>query len=216
MRILVLGCGRVGSGLGYRLEVDRHDVTVIDRDRNAISRLGRGFSGRALVGDALSRATLEDGGIAEVDALAAVTGSDEVNAVVARLASSRYRVPRVVARMYEPRQAHLYGRLGALTISPVEWGVTRLASLLTQSELAEVTAIGGGAVLIMEITVSSSIAGKSAGELEIPGETKLVTITRAGRSFFGDPGVVLETGDLVGIAVSRGAEERLQTLLGRP
>lgn len=215
MRIMVLGCGRVGSGLAYRLEVDRHDVTVVDHDPGAISRLGPGFAGRAIIGDALDRSILEDGGIGTADALAAVTGSDEVNAVLARLASTRFRVPRVVARMYEPHQAHLYGRLGALTISPVEWGVTRLANLLTQSELADVAAIGGGNVLVVEVTVTPGLAGRNADELRIPGETRLISVTRAGRTFIADGPVALETGDLVAIAVVRGAESRLEEMLGR-
>jgi len=214
MRVIVLGCGRVGSGLAIRLEVDHHEVTVIDHDLKAISRLGKSFHGRPLVGNALDRDMLIDAGVTRADALAAVTGSDEINAVVARLALGRFRVPRVVARMYEPRQAELYSRLGLLTISPVDWGITRLAQLLILRDVAHVTALGGGRVQLLETTVSPTMAGKKADELEIAGETRVVSVTRAGRAFLGDRNTLLERGDLVTIAVAHGAEARLQHLLG--
>lgn len=213
MKVIVIGCGRVGSGLVRLLEIDRHDVTVVDLEPKAIGRLGKTFGGRSLVGNALDRDILEEAGIAETDALAAVTGSDEVNAVVSRLALRRFRVPRVVGRMYEPRQADLYGRLGVLTISPVEWGITRLAHLLTLSDLAPITSFGGR-VHLLEATISPTLAGRRAGELEVPGEARVISVTRSGRTFLGDRATALEAGDVVAVAVTQGSETRLQQLLG--
>ena len=213
MKVLVVGCGRVGSGLAASLEIDSHAVTVIDREPKAMARLSRGFAGRSVVGNALDRDVLEQAGIGEADALAAVTGSDEINAVVSRLASRRFRVPRVVSRMYEPRQADLYGRLGVLTISPVEWGVTRVAQLLTLSDLAPIVSIGGR-VNLVEATIAPSLAGRRAGELEVPGEARVISVTRSGRTFLGDRATLLESGDVVAVAVTQGSETRLQQLLG--
>ncbi|MGB8362132.1 MAG: TrkA family potassium uptake protein [Acidimicrobiia bacterium] len=215
MRILLLGCGRVGSGLAYRLEIDRHEVTVVDADKKALDRLGRGFTGTALVGDALDRKLLERAGIADVDALAAVTGNDEVNAVAARLAVRHFHVPRVVARMYEPRQAELYRKLGVLTISPVEWGVTRLAQLLTVSELARVGDVGGGNVQLLEARIPPSLGGRTAEELEIPGEVRVVAVTRSASTQLASRSSTLESGDMVTVAVVTGAERRLEELLGK-
>ncbi|MFZ0015246.1 MAG: TrkA family potassium uptake protein [Acidimicrobiia bacterium] len=214
MRALIVGCGRVGSGLAYALEVEQHDVTVIDDDPRSIDRLGKGFRGTSIVGDALDSDVLQTAGVDRVDALAAITGNDEVNAVVARLALRRFRVPRVVARMYEPRQADLYRRLGVLTISPVEWGIARLSHLLTSSDVAPITSIGSGRVHLLEITISSGMSGKRAGELEIPGEIRVVSVQRGGRTFLSDRNTPLEHGDLVSIAVVQGSESRLQQLLG--
>jgi trk system potassium uptake protein TrkA len=213
VKVLVVGCGRVGSGLAANLEIDRHDVTVIDREPQAVGRLSRSFAGLAVVGNALDRDVLEQAGIGEADALAAVTGSDEINAVVARLASRRFRVPRVVSRMYEPRQADLYGRLGVLTISPVEWGITRVAQLLTLSDLAPIVSIAGR-VNLVEATIAPSLAGRRAGELEVPGEARVISVTRSGRTFIGDRATLLENGDVVAVAVTQGSETRLQQLLG--
>lgn len=214
MRALIVGCGRVGSGLAYAMEIEHHDVTVIDTDPRAVERLGKGFRGTSIVGDALDREVLRLGGVEHVDALAAITGNDEVNAVVARLALRRFRVPMVVARMYEPRQADLYRRLGVLTISPVEWGITRLSHLLTSSGVAPIASMGSGRVHLLETTISSGMSGKRAGELEIPGETRVVSVQRGGRTFLSDRNTPLEQGDLVAIAVVQGSEGRLQQLLG--
>ena len=213
MKVLVVGCGRVGSGLAASLEIDGHDVTVIDREPKALGRLSKGFAGRSVVGNALDRDVLEQAGINEADALTAVTGSDEINAIVSRLASRRFRVPRVVSRMYEPRQADLYGRLGILTISPVEWGITRVAQLLTLSDLAPIVSIGGR-VNLVEATIAPSLAGRRAEELEVPGETRVISVTRSGRTFLGDRATLLESGDVVAVAVTQGSETRLQQLLG--
>jgi trk system potassium uptake protein TrkA len=213
VKVLVVGCGRVGSGLAANLQIDRHDVTVIDREPKAVGRLAKGFAGLTVVGNALDRDVLEQAGIGEADALAAVTGSDEINAVVSRLASRRFRVPRVVSRMYEPRQADLYGRLGVLTISPVEWGITRVAQLLTLSDLAPIISIGGR-VNLVEATIAPSLAGRRAGELEVPGEARVISVTRSGRTFLGDRATLLESGDVVAVAVTQGSETRLQQLLG--
>jgi trk system potassium uptake protein TrkA len=214
MRILLLGCGRVGSGLAYRLEIDNHEVTIVDSDPAAIERLGKGFRGTALVGDALDRNVLERAGISTADALAAVTGNDEANAVAARIAVRHFRVPKVVARMYEPRQAELYRRLGVLTISPVDWGVTRLAQLLTSSELARVGDVGGGHVHLLEARIPPALAGRVVGELEVPGEMKVVAVTRSETTHLADRGSILESGDLVTVAVVPGAELRFEQLLG--
>lgn len=213
MRIIVIGCGRVGSGLAYRMQSDVNEVTVVDRDPAAFERLGPGFHGRSLVGTALERDLLVRAGIEDADSLASVTGSDEINAVVSRLAARRFRVPRVVARMYDPRQAELYARLGVLTISPVEWGVSRLGHLIGLRDVSQIAALGGGQLQIVEAAVPPLLAGREAKELEIPGETRVVALTRSGKTFLVDRRTTLQGGDLVAVAVARGAEAALENLL---
>ncbi len=214
MKAVVIGCGRVGSGLAYLLELDGFEVTVIDQSPHAFDRLGEGFHGEVIIGKALDRGLLDRAGIARADALAAVTGSDETNAVLARLAVRHFHVPRVVARMYDPRQADLYRRLGVLTISPVEWSISRIGHLLSLRDVAPVTTLGTGQVHLVEASVLPGLAGRRAGELEVPGETRLIAVTRSGRTFLGDGNLPLEAGDVVSMAVTTGAEVRLQQLLG--
>lgn len=214
MNVLVIGCGRVGSGLSRALEETGHSVTVVDVDPKSFDRLGPGFRGRKLVGVGFDLEVLESAGIRQVDALAAVTGSDEANAVVGRLASRHFRVPRVVARLYDPGQADLYRRLGVLTISQVTWGVQRLIELLTQAGVGAIHSIGGGQVDLVEARVPALLVGRKVSELDLPGEIMVVAVSRGGRTFLPSGPVPLEAGDVVFVAVAAGASGRLQQLLG--
>jgi trk system potassium uptake protein len=214
MHVIVIGCGRVGSGLARTLAHRGDAVTVVDVDPGAFTRLGRAFHGRRVTGDGGDRTVLERAGAAGADGLAAVTGSDEVNAVLARLATAALHVPRVVARMYDPAKAEIYRRLGVQTVAPVTWGVERLAELLTCSELTPVASLGAGQVEIVDATVPALLAGRPAAELAVPGESGVVAITRRGvTSLVADPATPLQAGDLLHVAVTPTA--RLDRLLGR-
>jgi trk system potassium uptake protein len=214
VNVVIIGCGRVGSRLAATL-ADRGDaVTVVDQLSAALDRLGTRPGVTGVAGDGCDRAVLARAGVDRADGLAAVTGSDEVNAVVARLAATRLGVPRVVARIYDPAKAEIYRRLGVQTIAPITWGADRLAELLTHSELTPVASLGTGQVEIVEVTVPALLAGRPAGELTIPGETQVVAITRHGTTVLaGSTATPLEAGDIAHLAVT--ATTRLDALLGR-
>lgn len=213
MRIIVVGCGRVGEGLARELAMGRHAVTVIDIDASAFERLPPGFTGKTLVGVGFDRSVLLEAGIEHADAVAAVAGDDAVNAVVARLAAVRFRVPRVVARMYDPRQADLYRRLGSLTISPVEWGIRRLADLIVAGETSGVVSLGGGQVDLTQFSVPPMLDGHPYRELERPGEARVVAVTRGGRTFIPDGAAPMRRGDVAYVATAGGAG-RVEDLVG--
>jgi trk system potassium uptake protein TrkA len=215
MRHVIAGCGRVGAALASRLALDGHDVAVIDRDPRALGRLGPTFTGRSIEAMALDKDALLEAGIEHADALAAVTGSDEVNAVLSRAAKRLFRVPRVVARMYEPRTAEVYRRLGVQTISPVAWAVSRLTELMVLVDVAAVTTLGAGQVDLVEAVAPPLLDNRPIGELEIPGEVRAASVTRAGRTFVPDAATRLHRGDIVSLAVAGGSAERLERLLGR-
>jgi trk system potassium uptake protein TrkA len=226
MNVIIIGCGRVGSRLATALALRGERVTVVDPDPAALDRLGPGFRadgpaepgsatlrGRRVTGDGCDHDVLERAGIDGADGLAAVTGSDEVNAVLARLAVTRLNVPRVVARIYAPAKAEIYRRLGVQTISPVTWSVKRLSELLTFSELTPVASVGTGTVEIVDATVPALLDGRPAAELIVPGETSIVAITRNGTTRLATgPSTPLQTGDIVHIAATGTA--RLSELLG--
>ena len=216
MRIIVIGCGRVGAGLARDLAARHRTVVVVDRDPATFERLGPAAAGERLVGSGLDRRVLERAGIDRADGLAAVTGSDEVNAVVARLASRVFRVPRVVARLYDERAAELYLRLGIRAISPVAWGIQRLGDLLTFSELSPIASLGAGAVEVLEARIPATLARRTASELQVPGEVDVIAVTRHGTTALATAGTEFEEGDLVHLAVSSASKERLHVLLGRP
>jgi trk system potassium uptake protein TrkA len=210
MKLLVIGCGQMGTGLAQMLSLRGHAVTVIDRDGAAFERLDAKI--RTLVGVGFDRAVLEEAGIARIDGLAAVTNSDEANIVIARLAREVFRVPRVVARVVEPRKAEIYRRLGLQTISTTTWGVNRIANLLTYTDLNAVLDLGSEVELV-EAEVTPSLAGRTVYHLTIPGELHVVTISRGGKTFLPTSGAAFQAGDRVHFAVLAGSADRLKSLI---
>src|SRR5438045_9318134 len=121
MHVIVVGCGRVGSELAAELEAQGHTVAVIDKNRNAFRRLPERFTGRAVLGFGFDRDHLEQAGVREAGALAAVTSGDNSNVLTARIARETFQIPNVVARIYDPRRAMIYQRPGIPTVATVAW-----------------------------------------------------------------------------------------------
>ncbi len=213
MRIIVVGCGRVGAGVARELAARGHRVTVVDRDRTALDRLGEGFPGRKVHGTALDLSLLRDLEVASMDAAAVVTGSDDVNAATALAARRILRVPIVVARLYDPRTAEIYLRLGVRTLAPVTWGIQRIADLVTATTTTPTATLGAGGVELVEVAVPALLDGRLAAELEVEGEIDVVAITRHGRTTLASAASRLASGDLVHVAVTRASLGRLETLL---
>lgn len=214
MNVLIIGCGRVGSRLAASLAMRGDNVTVVDADPAALDRLATRVTATRITGDGCDQGVLTRAGIERADGLATVTGSDEVNAVVARLAATKFGVPRVVARMYDPSKAEIYRRLGVQTIAPVTWGADRLAELLTFSELTPVASLGTGQVEIVDVTVPALLNGRPADELAAPGESHVVALTRQGTTMLAvSPTTPLEAGDIAHIAVT--GTHRLEQILNR-
>lgn len=214
MKFIVIGCGRWGAGLARTLVERGHEVSVVDVDARAFDRLGDGFGGERIVGSGLDREVLEHAGVERATGLAAVTFGDETNIVVARAAREVFRVPKVIARLYDPQKAHIYRRLGIETISTVEWGVHRIADLLAYSSLDVTVSIGHGGVDLVEAEVPRLLVGRTVAELVIPGETHVVALSRAGRTFLPTQGTVLEAGDRAHLVMLASSVERLKRLLG--
>jgi trk system potassium uptake protein TrkA len=186
---------------------------VIDRDPLAFERLGKGLEFRTITGIGFDRDILIEAGIEKADALAAVMESDEANVVAARIAKQVFRVPRVAARIYDPRKADIYRRLGIPTISPVAISSSRMSELLTFSGLSTLTRLGGGGVSIVEIDVTNLLAKKTISALDIPGKVATISITRNGTTFMPTASSVLEFGDMVHLAVTEDHKDRLAELM---
>jgi len=191
-----------------------HQVTMIDSDPLSFERLGKNYKGKTVVGIGFDRQTLLDAGIEKADAFAAVTASDEANAVAARIAKNVFRVPRVAARIYDPRKADIYRRLGMQTISPVALGIVRMAELLSFSNLAVVDSLGSGEVKIVDIEVPPMLAGRRIEEVIIPGEVHISAISRNGKTFLPLSGTTFVEGDVVHLSVLATSQDRLKDLVG--
>ncbi len=214
MKVIVVGCGRIGSGLAQTLSQDGHDVTVIDSNPSAFSQLGASFRGKTIEGVGFDRDVLLKAKIGRADALAAVTSSDDSNAVISRIAREEYRVPKVVARMYDRQKAEIYKRLGVQTISSTIWGINRAADLLGYAPLNTVATLGNGDVNVVEIELPSLLIGRHAEELMIPGEIHVIAVDRGNMTFLPTMGGTFEKGDLLYLAVSNSSTGRLKKLLG--
>jgi len=214
MKIIIIGCGRVGSGLAKLLSNRGHQVTMIDSDPIAFERLGKAFKGKTVVGIGFDRQAMLDAGIEKADAFAAVTASDEANAVAARIAKNVFRVPRVAARIYDPRKADIYRRLGMQTISPVALGISRMAELLSFTNLAISESVGSGEVNMVDIEIPPMLVGHKVEEITIPREVHIVALSRGGKTFLPLSVAVFEEGDIVHLAVLATSQDRLKDLVG--
>ncbi len=214
MKIIVVGCGLQGADLAQALQKSGHVITVIDSDPNNLKRLGADFKGLTIAGIAFDRRVLLDAGVECADGLAAMTNSDDANIVTALLARNIFHVPQVVARIYDPRQRDIYGRLGLQTISPVEIGTTHIANLLVYRQFETLMTFGRGELVLVQLDVPGLLVGRTVSELNIPDEIAVNTINRKNRVFLPSSSTVFQKGDIVSLVVASRSMERLRQLLG--
>ncbi len=215
MRIIVVGCGRVGSALAIQLAGEGHDVRMIDRRPAARRKLPENFPGQFHQGNGFSRATLEAAGITHADAFVAVTSGDNSNIVSARTAKETYRVPIVLARIYDPRRADIYRDLGIPTIASVRWTVHQIHQMLLHRHLTPELSFGNGETLLVRSELPTYLAGRPLSEFDVDGEIRVVEITRQGRSMVPAHSTRTEPGDLVTFAVAATALGRLRGFLDK-
>src|SRR6186713_1370063 len=161
-----MGCGRVGSTLAQSLENRGHTVAVIDVNGEAIRRLGADFQGLTVTGIGFDRDILTTAGIERADAFAAVSNGDNSNIIAARVARETFGVDRVVARIYDPKRAEVYERLGIPTVATVRWTADRMMRHLVPEGNVEIWRDPTSTVSIMEIPMHPDWIGRSVGDLE--------------------------------------------------
>lgn len=201
MNFIVVGCGRVGSELAYRLFKSGHQVVVVDSNKESFNRLDPDFRGRTLEGEGLAENILERAGVKEAHGLAAVTNSDSLNAVVAHTARSFYNVPVVVARNYDPNLRVVIEAFGLQTVSSTFWGAQRVEEILINPTQRMVYSAGNGEVEVYEVGIPEAWVGRTLGELLEPlQQCYPVALTRAGRSSLPDADMKLEAGDVINVS----------------
>jgi trk system potassium uptake protein len=214
MIVIVMGCGRIGSQVSMLLSEQGHDVTVIDHDANSEGRLGPNFKGEIIKGLGFDRNVLIQAGIEKAEAFVAASQSDNANIVSARIARNIFHVPRVVARLYDPRRAEIYQRLGLTTISSTNWGAERIFQVLTHMDIDVWDTFGNGEVALVHVELPPQLIGRTVTQLNVPGEIMVVSITRNDNAFVPVTGTEFHEGDLVHLAVLSSSMERLEDLLG--
>lgn len=213
MRIIIAGCGRVGALLATHLSLEGNEIAVIDHDSASFTRLGAGFSGTTHTGKVFDQATLHAADTDHADAFCAVTSGDNSNVVAAKVAKEIFRVPRVVARIYEPRRAEIYRRLGIPAVSSVAWSTNEILSVLLHPEVTRDASFGDGEVRLVSVEVPPRIDGRSLDEISAPGEIVPVAIVRSGRSHIPVAGSCVRAGDILHAVVNEASSARFAEML---
>jgi trk system potassium uptake protein TrkA len=214
MHVIIVGCGRVGAYTAAALAREGNSVVVIDRDATALRLLPHAFSGKTIVGMGYDRDVLEKAGIAEADALVAATAGDNTNVVAARVAKEVYRVPDVVARIFDPQRAEIYRHYGIQTFAPTAWSAGKIIELLMSSNLERELAFGNGEVQMMAAWVPPHMVGKPVTDLRVPGEIRVALIVRLGKALIPVSGTRLEQDDQVHVMVHQTAVDKFQKMMG--
>lgn len=205
MHVVVVGCGRVGSSLALSLTQSGHSVAVIDRNADAFRRLGADFAGSTIQGVGFDRDRLTEAGIERADAVAAVTSGDNSNIVIARVTRETFGVERVVARIYDPRRAAIYQRLGIATVASVAWTTERVLRRILPDEAGVEWVDPSAKVMMLERTVPTGWAGHRLGDLEHDGAARVVVLSRMGVGQVPRADLVLQEGDVLYVAVGDAA-----------
>jgi trk system potassium uptake protein TrkA len=213
LHVVVVGCGRVGSELAGALELGGHTVAVVDKRKEAFRRLPPSFSGKTIVGFGFDRDTLLEAQIDQAGALAAVTSGDNSNIMTARVGRETFEIERVVARIYDPRRAAIYQRLGIPTVATVAWTTDQVLRRLLPGEHAASWTDSTGGLALVERDLPPSWAGRPLSQLEERGRCKLVSVTRLGSARIFDSELVGQEGDILHLIVATGSLGELQERL---
>lgn len=213
VHIVIVGCGRVGSGLGVELVGRGHSVTILDRNPKAFRRLPEEWAGTTVVGSGFDRQTLDEARANEAGALAAVTSGDNSNILTARIAREHYGIEHVVARIYDPRRAQIYLRLGISTVATVAWTIDQVRQRLLPDAMVDEWTDPTGDLSLIERPLPPRWAGKRLSDITVPGEVTLVSVTRNGTARLDLTDVVGQEGDVLTMIVSRRAVPAIRARL---
>lgn len=214
MKVIIMGCGRVGSQVSQLLVKQGHQVTVIDHDANALARLGPEFKGKLVRGLGFDKNVLLEAGVETAEGFVAASSSDNANIVAARIARNIFRVPRVVARLYDPVRAEVYQRLGLTTISSTSWGAERIVEVVTHTDLDVLPVFRDGNATMVRVEAPARLNGFRVAQMNIPGELAVTAITRNDHTFIPVSGTEFHEGDVIYLTVISSAMDRLEELLG--
>jgi trk system potassium uptake protein len=216
MHVIVVGCGRVGSELAVSLDQGGHSVVIMDKRQSAFRKLPEGWGGRTVHGFGFDRDHLEAAGVHEAEAFAAVTSGDNSNILAARIARETFEIPRVVARIYDPRRALIYQRLGIATVATVTWTTDQVMRRLFEDESVTEWSEPTGQVVLVERALPDGWAGHALAGMSNGDRFRLVSVTRAGQAQLAGDGLIGQEGDLLHLAARKDALDDLAQVLNHP
>ena len=209
MHIVIMGCGRVGSTLAHILEDRENTIAVIDRDPEAFRRLRSSFKGEKITGIGFDRAVLIQAGIERADAFVAVSSGDNSNIISARVARETFDVERVVARIYDPRRAEVYERLGIPTVATVRWTADQMLRKIVPEGGQPLWRDPTGKIVLTEVRFSPAWIGEQVKSLEGSTMSRIAFIDRLGQAFVPEPGTALQEGDVLHVVAKESELDRI-------
>ncbi len=216
MHIVIMGCGRVGSTIAHILEEQGHSVAVIDQDPDAFRKLSAGFKGSKITGVGFDRDVLIEAGIEHADAFAAVSSGDNSNVIAARVVRESFGVDRVVARIYDPRRAEVYQRLGIPTVATVRWTADQMLRKLLPEGAQPLWRDPTGAIVLADVAYDDHWLGEKVTALEESARTRIAFISRLGEAMLPGPGTVLQEGDVLHVIADERELDRIAGEFARP
>jgi trk system potassium uptake protein TrkA len=213
MKVIIVGCGRVGASLAYHFYIKGYQVAVIDRNAASFDNLPADFHGRTIEGDVLDRNVLHRAEIETAGALAAVTSSDTLNALVAHVARVEYQVSRVIARNYDPGQLPLQQAFEIPVVGSSSWRAQRIEEILSESPLHMVFIDPNADFSVYQLEVPNSWSGRPLPELLPDQKSKTLALTRSGRPLQVSNRTTLEAGDIIYLSADPGEIDALRRRL---
>jgi trk system potassium uptake protein TrkA len=204
VHIVIMGCGRVGSTLAHILEDRDNTVAVIDRDPEAFRRLRSSFKGDRITGVGFDRAVLT-----RADAFVAVSSGDNSNIISARVARETFSVERVVARIYDPRRAEVYERLGIPTVATVRWTADQMLRKIVPEGGEPLWRDPTGKIVLAEVGFSPAWIGEQVKSVEARTTSRIAFVDRLGQAFVPEPGTVLQEGDVLHVVARESDLDRI-------
>lgn len=197
MQIIVIGCGKVGAKFAKVLSDEGNDIVIVDNDANSFKNLGQSFRGITVTGVPIDQDVLKQAGIETADALTAVTPDDNVNIMVCQVAKEIFKVPRVIARIYNPAREHVFHHFGIETICPTDLTVEVIRSLiLTEKEVTR-HMIGSQMVAFKQKLVSDKYVGKKVDAVKLDSGMMIFGILREGGLILANAVTKLEKSDIL-------------------
>jgi len=201
MRYLIVGCGRVGSTLA-KLLVTEHDVVVVDENPAAFKRLGARFGGGVEVGTGIDYDVLKRAGAERADGFVAVTDGDNRNVMAALIAQRMFRIPKIVARIYDPPRGQLYRDLGIETFSPTTLGAQIIRDALLDSPYTSMPSFDFGNLTSLVATIDGAQDGRRVADIEENGKIRIAAIRQLGSVRVAAPTDILREGDEINAIVA--------------
>jgi trk system potassium uptake protein TrkA len=203
VHVVIMGCGRVGSTIAHSLEAAGHSVAVVDQDAGAFRRLGPDFRGRQVVGVGFDRDCLTEAGIEQAGAFAAVSSGDNSNIISARVARETFGVENVVARIYDPKRAEVYARLGIPTVATVRWTADEMLRRLVPEGAHSAWSDPSGHVVLADMHFDPAWVGHSVNKIEEHTGARVAFVTRYGDAVLVTGQTALQDGDILHVLVNR-------------